>query len=114
MRIQFEVRPIVTDRVASYVSRSACLSVTIVSPAKTVEPIEMLFEIALLPPRKGTQAPPLFGPCLLWRNGRPSQQLLRSCQFRNPLANVTVVSGHCMNYELWAVKRADDDDIVDD
>jgi len=29
-------------------------------------------------PEKGT-APPLFGPCLLWPNGRPSQQLLSSC-----------------------------------
>jgi len=28
---------------------------------------------------KGTQQPPLFGPCLLWTNGRPSQQLLSSC-----------------------------------
>jgi len=28
---------------------------------------------------KGTQQPPLFGPCLLWPNGRPSQQLPRSC-----------------------------------
>jgi len=24
-------------------------------------------------------APPTFGPCLLWPNGRPSQQLLSSC-----------------------------------
>jgi len=29
-------------------------------------------------PRKGAQHP-LFGPCLLWPNGRPSQQLLSSC-----------------------------------
>ena len=28
---------------------------------------------------KGAQQPPLFGPCLLWLNGRPSQQLLSSC-----------------------------------
>jgi len=31
----------------------------------------------------GTQPPqqplPTFGPCLLWSNGRPSQQLLSSC-----------------------------------
>jgi len=27
---------------------------------------------------RGTSAP-LFGPCLLWPNGRPSQQLLSSC-----------------------------------
>jgi len=31
------------------------------------------------PPRKGAQQPPLFGPCLLWPNGGPSQQLLSSC-----------------------------------
>jgi len=31
------------------------------------------------PPRKGTQQPPLFAPCLLWPNGRPSQLLLSSC-----------------------------------
>jgi len=31
------------------------------------------------PPKKDTAAPPLFGPCLLWPNGRPSQQLLSSC-----------------------------------
>jgi len=36
-----------------------------------------------LPPRKGAQQPPppLFGPCLLCPNGRPSQQLLNSCTF---------------------------------
>jgi len=28
---------------------------------------------------KGTQQPLLFGRCLLWPNGRPSQQLLSSC-----------------------------------
>jgi len=31
------------------------------------------------PPRKGAQQPPLFGPCLLWPNGHPSQQLLSFC-----------------------------------
>jgi len=31
------------------------------------------------PPPKGAQQPPLFGPCLLWPNGRPSQLLLSSC-----------------------------------
>jgi len=31
------------------------------------------------PPRKRDKSsPPLFGPCLLWPNGRPSQQLLSS------------------------------------
>jgi len=28
------------------------------------------------PPQKGAEQPPLFGPCLLWPNGRPSQLLL--------------------------------------
>jgi len=32
-----------------------------------------------LPPWKRAQQPPLFGPCLLWANGRPSQQLLSCC-----------------------------------
>jgi len=32
--------------------------------------------------KRGTAAPPpLIGPCLLWPNGRPSQQLLSSCLF---------------------------------
>jgi len=30
------------------------------------------------PPQKGAQ-PPIFGPCLLWPNSRPSQLLLSSC-----------------------------------
>ena len=31
------------------------------------------------PTERGVQQPPLFGSCLLWPNGRPSQQLLSSC-----------------------------------
>ena len=31
------------------------------------------------PPKKGAQQPPLFGPCLLRPNGRPSQLLLSTC-----------------------------------
>ena len=31
----------------------------------------------LIPPKRGT--PPIFGPCLLWPNGCPSQLLLSSC-----------------------------------
>ena len=37
------MRPIVTDRVAWSVGRSVCRSVTLVSPAKTAEPIKMPF-----------------------------------------------------------------------
>jgi len=32
-------------------------------------------------PRKGHSSPPLFGQCLLWPNGRPSQLLLSSCSY---------------------------------
>jgi len=31
------------------------------------------------PSQKGAQQPPLSGPCLLWPNDRPSQQLLSTC-----------------------------------
>ena len=65
------------------------LSVTLVYCGQTVERIKMklLMEVGLspghtghqLPPRKAARLPPLFGPCLLWPNGRPSQQLLSSC-----------------------------------
>ena len=37
------MRPIVTDRVAWSVGMSVCQSVTLVSPAKKAEPIEMPF-----------------------------------------------------------------------
>jgi len=37
------MRPVVTDGLAWSVCLSVCLSVTIVSPAKTAEPIEMPF-----------------------------------------------------------------------
>jgi len=36
-----------------------------------------------LPTVRGTAAPPVFDPCLLWPNGRPSQQLLSSCSVRD-------------------------------
>jgi len=39
-------------------------------------------------PRKGAQQPPLFGTCLLWPNGRPSQLLLSCC-----IKNALVTSG---------------------
>jgi len=68
-----------------------CLSVTLVYCGQTVGWIKIPLgtEVGLGPgdivldgnsayPRKGTQHPSLFGPCLLWLNGRPSQQLLSS------------------------------------
>ena len=30
--------------------------------------------------RKGHNSPPVFGPCVLWPNGRPSQVVLSTCQ----------------------------------
>jgi len=48
------------------------------------------------PDRKGHSSPPLFGPCLLWPNGRPPQQLLSSCTNGHPkTANKSVlITGH--------------------
>ena len=72
---------------------SVCLSVTLVHCGQTVGWIKMPIigrEIGLgpgdivldwdpPPSWKGAQQPPLFGPCLLWPNGRPYQLLLSSC-----------------------------------
>jgi len=41
-------------------------------------PGDIVFDGDLASPRKGVQQPVLFGPCLLWPNGRPSQQLRSS------------------------------------
>jgi len=72
---------------------SVCLSVTLVYCGQTVVWISMLLgmEVDLSPgnivldgdpappTERGTAAPPLFGPHLLWPDGRPSQQLLSCC-----------------------------------
>jgi len=72
---------------------SLCLSVTLVYCGQTAGWIRILgTEVGLgpgdivldgdpAPPGKGgaQQPPPVFGPCLLWPNGRPSQQLLSCC-----------------------------------
>jgi len=69
------------------------LSVTMVYCGQTVRWIRMPLgtEVGLGPgdivldgdpglsPPKWAQQPPLFRPCLLWPNGRPSQRLLSSC-----------------------------------
>ena len=80
------VRPMLSDRCLS------CLSVTTVYCGQTVGWIKMSLgreigrgpgHIVLYgeaaPPRKGILQPPLFGPCLLWPEGRASQLLLSSC-----------------------------------
>jgi len=69
----------------------SCLSVTLVYCRQTVGWIKLKpgLEVDLGPgdivldgiqlPIKRCTAPPLFGPCLLWPNGRPSQLLLCTC-----------------------------------
>ena len=44
-----------------------------------LRPGHIVSDGAQLPPGKGHSGPPLFGRCLLWPNGRPSQLLLSSC-----------------------------------
>jgi len=69
-----------------------CLSVTLVYCGQTAGWIKMPLgrEVGLgpgdivldenqAPPRKKCSSPPLFGPCLLRSNGRPSQLLLSTC-----------------------------------
>jgi len=45
-------------------------------------PGDIVLDGTQLPPKKGYSSFPRFGPCLLWPNGRLSQQLLSSCRFR--------------------------------
>ena len=44
-----------------------------------LDPGHIVLDGDLAPPWKAAWQPPLFGPCLLWPNGRPSQQLMSSC-----------------------------------
>jgi len=48
-------------------------------------PGHIVLDGAQLPPRKGHSSTPLFNPCLLWPNGRPSQLLLSSCYITEKL-----------------------------
>jgi len=85
--LQVTVHPMLRDRC------TVCLPVTLVYCGQTVGWIKMPFgmEVDLspgyivldgdpAPPTEGAPQPPppLFGPYLLWSNGRPSQQLLIS------------------------------------
>ena len=42
----------------------------------------------------GDPAPPIFGPCLLWPNGRPSQLLLCTCCKRHFINGPTYLGQH--------------------
>ena len=50
------------------------------------------------PPRNGAQQPPLFGPYLLWPNGRRSQQLLSSCRVLCDARPQTAVCTHVNDF----------------
>jgi len=52
-----------------------CNSMSVLVPCSAVA----LASYLLLSPIKGHSSPLLFGPCLLWPNGRPSQLLLSTC-----------------------------------
>ena len=83
------VRPMLSDRCLCCLS---VMSVTLVYYGQTVGQHRMPLDVEVglgpghivldgypAPLRKGAQQPPVFGACLLWTNGRPSQLLLRSC-----------------------------------
>jgi len=53
------------------------------------------------PPRKGKHQPPLFGQCLLWPNGRPSQQLLSCCSIWRVCAAPFWVTALDLRGDLW-------------
>jgi len=42
-------------------------------------------------PKKGAEPAPIFGPCLLWPNGRPSLLLLSSCPDGSALSSIITV-----------------------
>ena len=46
------------------------------------------------PPPEGHSPPPIFGPCLLWPNGRPSQLLLSTCEICKQIEKLT----HSLQY----------------
>jgi len=53
------------------------------------------------PPKRGVEALPLFGPCLLWPNGRLSQQLMSSCSRYSELIRKFFISVY------WRSRRCD-------
>jgi len=55
-------------------------------------------------PLKGTQ-PPIFGPCLLWPNARPSHLLLRSFKFLNVFKFVR--NSSVSKFEIHKIRTVD-------
>jgi len=59
------------------------------------------------PMERGTAVPLLFGPCLLWRNGWPSQLLLSSCcrlRYWSRRARVKEAVPRMSGVQLWVKK----------
>jgi len=44
-----------------------------------ISPVHIVLDGDPAPPLPKGPQPPIFGPCLLWLNGRPSQLLLSTC-----------------------------------
>jgi len=69
--------------------------------------IVLYMGIQLPPTERGTAARPLFGPCLMWPKGRPSQQLPSSCFIQ--LVFVSVADWDCVRFfteNLWDLTSA--------
>ena len=63
------------------------------------------------PSKCAQQPPPLFGPCLLWPNGRPSQLLLSSCEVRCAVAAAAAavfayLSASVLERDVCTISRA--------
>jgi len=61
-------------------------------------------DLLLSTSQKGAEQPLLFGPCLLWPNGRPSQLLLSTCTNGRPKTTVQT-SRNFLNMLSMAVAR---------
>jgi len=57
---------------------------------------------------KGAQHPPLFGPCLLWPNGRASRQLLSSCFCMILLSSVKSIRPRLYHLQAFVQKQKQD------
>jgi len=63
-----------------------------------------------LPPPKTGSTPPIYGPCLFWPNGRPSQLMLSTCTNGRPksvlLTYVSSVAGHAAESVVLSLRFA--------
>jgi len=98
----------------------SCLSATLVYCGQTVGRVKVPLDVKVglspnhivldgdpAPPHgNGHSCPPLFGPCLLWPNCRPSQQLLSSCNCCNQFEGLFTVTGsHVYMLSKWFYRK---------